>query len=130
MPYAMHRKLKPSKLTDEEVEVQTALKEYNFEPEDCDFEDFVPTTELYFRYLKYARESGERWLQVLTPGQFGLALQRVFGIELDRKYRRRVDGRAVNGYAYVRGPGGVRTHVNPGRPKVKRAGPESPAAPA
>lgn len=117
MPYPMHRKLKPGRLTDEECAVREALREYDFEPENSTLADFVPTSVLYQRYRQHVVKSLDETLVLLTPGQFGLALQRVFDVDLDRKHRRRVCGKAVNGYAFVRGPGSVRTHVNPGRPR-------------
>lgn len=114
MPYPTQSRLKPSRLMAEEVLVREALAGYNFEPSDTDFEDFAPILMLYQVYRKHVAACDK---PPLTVQQFGVALRRAFGIDNDRKFRRRVNGPAVNGIAFVRGPGCVRTYVNPGRPK-------------
>lgn len=98
MPYPMHRRLKPGRLTDEEVSVRDALHEYDFEPENSTLEDFVPTLTMYRKYCEYMIYGpGGDSVMILTKPQFGLALQRVFGVELERKFRRRVGGKLMYG---------------------------------
>lgn len=116
-------------LTDEEWEVQQALKDYRWEPDRDDA--FVPTRVLYQVYRQFV--GGLQWREAgtstLSMQQFGVALSRVYpfhdegpdaGSDPSRppnRVRRTWHGKRMWGYLGLVGPETVATTDQPGRPK-------------
>lgn len=115
-------------LTDEEWEVQQALKDYTYNPEDI--RAFVPTRVLYATYRRHAAQQQFRdpTTATLTQQQFGVALGRVFGFkELGvvanddygrhpNRVRRTWHGKQMWGYLGLVGPETIYSRDAPGRP--------------
>ena len=116
MGYDLRRGMKPeNSLTEEEFDVQQALREYTADPDVAHPNDFVPTEVLYRIYRDYAARfaSDPDAPKPLTKRQFGAALLRVFP-DLDERdpelgdcichVRRTYDGKLKCGYRGLSGP--------------------------
>lgn len=109
-------------LTDEEWEVQQALVEYKWEPDNL--LAFTPTRVLYRLYRQYIAGISFRETETtLSRQQFGVALRRVYPFEDEGpdpyKVRRRWHGRKMNGYLGLVGPETIESKDTVGRNLVR-----------
>lgn len=106
----------------EQADVRAALADY---ADDGGPETWVPAADLYRRYREwYAQHRalpplvGEMSPDLLTLREFGFVLRRVF--PRIRRVRRWTARRAVaGGYAYLRGPGALRSRWTGKRPPTR-----------
>jgi len=117
-------------LTDEEIEVQQALKDYEWQPDN--HQAFVPTRVLYQVYRRYIAQLA--WREPTTTNlsmqQFGVVLGRLFPFEDEgvmanerpgrhpNRVRRTYHGRRMWGYLGLVGPETITSRDQPGRPKT------------